>query len=90
MVAAAAASAWVNVVHFSLSVKHRKLAKLPYPAAYASEEKANADDAAFKFNCGKSTTASSIVLRLFAPFFPRAGSQLIDVPNSPTRPEQLH
>lgn len=51
---AATSSFFLNTVHGVVTSKHRKLSGQKYPIAYASNELAEKDSKAYKFNCGRS------------------------------------
>lgn len=52
----ATSSFFVNTVHSAITSKHRKLSGLKYPIAYASNDLADRDAKAHKFNCGNAVT----------------------------------
>jgi hypothetical protein len=78
----ATSSFFVNTVHSVVTSKHRKLSGLKYPIAYASNDLAEKDPKAYKFNCG---TLLPLTRTIFQ-------SWLISPPliSSPTRAQQLH
>ncbi|KAH7362928.1 hypothetical protein B0T11DRAFT_89120 [Plectosphaerella cucumerina] len=49
----ATSSFFVNTVHSVVTSKHRKLSGLKYPIAYASNDLAEKDPKAYKFNCAQ-------------------------------------
>jgi hypothetical protein len=59
VLAAATSTFFLNYVHMILTVKARKQSKIAYPNAYASDELAKKDPAAFAFNCGTSPCSSA-------------------------------
>lgn len=80
---AATSTFFINTLHVVLTSKARKASGLKYPVPYASNDLAEKDETAFKFNCGMSMLDS-----LLNP------SQIITIANSyahsPTWPRQLH
>ena len=63
MLLAASSTFFVNYYHMLLTSKYRKLAGQKYPIAYASNELAEKDKNAYKFNCGKSCWHFISILR---------------------------
>lgn len=52
VLAAATSTFFINTLHFFLTGRARKAAKIAYPRSYASEEEAAKDPKAYAFNCG--------------------------------------
>jgi glutathione S-transferase len=58
VLAAATSTFFLNYVHMVLTVKARKQSNIAYPNAYASDELAKKDPAAFAFNCAQRAHAN--------------------------------
>lgn len=63
VLAVAISSALVNQWHGFVTGKHRKAAKVAYPAAYASEEEVSKNPAAKQFNCAQRAHGKSFQFR---------------------------
>lgn len=59
VLAVASSSFLVNAMHMLTTSRFRKASGVPYPQSYASEEEAAKNKAAFKFNCGTSSSRVS-------------------------------
>lgn len=58
VLAVATSTFFLNTVHMLRTAKFRKLAQVPYPAPYASDEQVAKNPSAAKFNCGMYKTCS--------------------------------
>ncbi|KAJ3499135.1 hypothetical protein NLG97_g559 [Lecanicillium saksenae] len=58
VLAVATSTFFLNTVHMMRTAKFRKLAKVAYPASYASEEEAAKNPTAAKFNCAQRAHAN--------------------------------
>ncbi|EGX92588.1 microsomal glutathione S-transferase 3, putative [Cordyceps militaris CM01] len=58
VLAVATTTFFLNTFHMMRTSKFRKLAKVPYPAPYASEEEAAKNPSASKFNCAQRAHAN--------------------------------
>ncbi|KAL7930565.1 hypothetical protein V8C35DRAFT_312331 [Trichoderma chlorosporum] len=58
VLAAATSTFFVNALHMARTGKLRKASKVAYPNAYASNEQAEKDPAAYQFNCAQRAHAN--------------------------------
>ncbi|KAL2119446.1 hypothetical protein VTJ04DRAFT_6407 [Mycothermus thermophilus] len=58
VLAAATSTFFINTLHFFLTGRARKAAKIAYPRSYASEEEAAKDPKAYAFNCAQRAHAN--------------------------------